>query len=91
MNWDTIWRDAVPSIAGAIVYDTKTETILGGRYLVAKTMKLPSGTIRRSQKHYFQRPAAIHHATKFLEQRAAKAGTEYVSGDGAKTMLYKPI
>ena len=90
MNWEIIFKDAVPSVAGVVVYDHGSNGGLG-RYTVAKTMKVPSGHTRMTQSYYSQRPAALRYARKFLDERAAKAGTKYVPGDGAKTLLFSPV
>jgi hypothetical protein len=101
-DWVTIFRDAVPGIAGVTVYDKTRQDILG-RYCVAKIMKVPnadpglaaegisSGPARQTQKNFTQRPAALRYARKFLQERAAKFGREYVTGGGAQTFGFKPI
>ncbi len=88
--FEPIWRDAVSGVAGVTVYDKGHNDILG-RYCIAKTMRLPNGKIRTTQTNRCQRPAAIRLAKKFLTGRAEKVGKEYVPGDGANTMGYKPM
>jgi hypothetical protein len=90
MNWTTIFRDAVSGVAGVTVYD-KGKTDVLGRYVVAKTMKLPSGKTRTTQCDYSQRPAALRYAVEFLQERAAKFSRQYVPGDGAATWGFKPL
>jgi hypothetical protein len=90
MNWEIVFKDAVAGVAGVIVYDKGSQDSLG-RYIIAKTMRLASGHTLTKQSYRRQRPAAVRYAEKFLNQRAAKAGTEYKPGDGARTMLYAPV
>jgi len=90
MSWQTIFRDAVPGVAGVAIYD-KGERDTMGRYVVAKTMKLPTGKYRTAQTDYDQRPAALVYAAKWLTGRAEKAGTTYTQGDGATTAGYRPL
>ncbi len=90
MSFEPIWRDAVTGVAGVTVYDKGHDDVLG-RYMVAKTMKLPNGSYRKTDRDYHQRPAALAHARKFLEARAAKAGTVYKPGAGKETIGYKPV
>lgn len=86
---NVIFRDAVPAVAGVEVRDHD-----GGaacfRYAVYKMLKVGDAT-RRTVTHYAQRPAALRYARQFLAERAAKAGTAYVPGAGASTMLFKPV
>lgn len=85
MSWETIFRDAVPAFAGVTVYDKGQGDGLG-RYVVAKTMKLPNGNFITRQCYYSQRPAALRYAHTFLAGRAAKAGLTYQPGDGRDTI-----
>jgi hypothetical protein len=80
-EWKTLFRDAVPGVAGVVVYDKGTSDALG-RYVVAKTMRLPSGKMRSTQCDYIQRPAALRYAKKFLFNRAAKVGKMFTPGEG---------
>jgi hypothetical protein len=84
-EWKTLFRDAVPRVAGVTVYD-KGECNSLGRYVVAKTMRLPSGKFRLTQSNYIQRPAALRYAKKFLSGRAFKAGKTYTVGDGKNSI-----
>ena len=90
MNWDVIFRDAVPACAGAVVYDKGRAGILG-RYVVAKTMKLANGRTRCTRGYFFQRPAALRAARNLLEARATKMGLKYVPGEGSKTLAFWPV
>jgi hypothetical protein len=90
MNWEIIFKDAVPSLAGVIVYDKKANDVLG-RYVIAKTMKTAKGGTLTTQTYRSQRPAALRFARKFLSTRATKAGVEYVPGSGAGTAMFKPV
>jgi hypothetical protein len=69
-----------------VVYDKGTSDALG-RYVVAKTMRLPNGQTRTPQSYYVQRPAALRYAKRFLAMRATKAGKSYTEGDGKKTIM----
>ena len=89
-DWEVIFRDAVSGLAGVTVYDTKRNDALG-RYVIGKVMKLASGRNRVTQSYSCQRPAALRRAVKFLNQRAAMAGRQYVPGDGVNTLAYKPV
>lgn len=92
MNWEILFKDAVAGVAGVIVYDTATgDGGALGRYIVAKSMKLANGRFLTRQTYYKQRPAALRYAEKFLNDRAKKAGVQYVPGDGARTLLYSPV
>lgn len=84
---NVIFRDAVPAVAGVEVTDYETGPY---RYVVRKMMKVGDAT-RRTVTHYAQRPAALRYARQFLAERAVKAGTAYVPGAGASTMLFKPV
>ena len=89
-DWTTIFRDAVPAVAGVTVYDKGYRDGLG-RYVVAKSMRLANGRLLTKQSYYAQRPAALAYAKRFLTERAIKAGATYTQGDGIKTMLFHPI
>lgn len=92
-DWKVIFRDAVSGVAGVTVYDKGRADILG-RYVVAKVMKFDRAwkpVYRHTQSYFVQRPAAVRRAKKFLQERAAKVGREYVSGDGAKTLGFAPL
>ncbi len=86
----TIFRDAVPAVAGVEVVDRGRDGFFLGRYAVHKMMRVGERT-RRTLTNYAQRPAAVRYAQKFLGERAAKAGTTYTPGAGAGTMLFKPV
>lgn len=89
-HWTTIFRDAVPRVAGVTVWD-KGYTDVFGRYFVAKLMKLQNGQTRLNQNYFSQRRAALRYARKFLAERAVKAGLTYTEGDGKNTMAgYQP-
>lgn len=88
-DWNVIFRDAVAGVAGVAVYDKGHNDILG-RYVIAKHMKCGNQN-RMTQSNRSQRPAALRLAVKWLESRAVKAGTSYTPGDGARTMLYRPV
>lgn len=90
MNWTVIFRDAVSGLAGVTVYDKGRSDVLG-RYVVAKVMKMANGRNRCTQSYRFQRPAALRMASRFLKERAEKFGREYVVGDGAGTLGFKPV
>lgn len=89
MNWKRIFRDAVPSVAGVVVYEKELSDSLG-RYVVAKTMDIGRRTYRNTQSNFKQRPAALRAARKFLNKRAEKAGKNYTPGDGVKTIAFQP-
>lgn len=89
-EWNTVFRDAVPGVAGVVVYDKGRVDVLG-RYVIAKSMKTAAGHFRTHQSDRCQRPAAVRFAVKWLKARAAKAGTEYVPGGGAKTLAFAPV
>ena len=90
-QWTAIFRDAVPAVAGVTVYDKGRADILG-RYVVAKTMKIQGKENSRThQKYFFQKPAALRYAEKFLTERAQKFGQSYAPGDGEKTWGFKPV
>lgn len=90
MSFEPIFRDAVSGVAGVTVYDKGANDILG-RYCVAKSMKLPNGKVRTTQKNYIQRPAALNYARKFLRSRASMVGKTYEPGDGKNTLAYCPL
>ena len=90
MSWTVIFRDAVPGVAGVVVYDKGQRDILG-RYCVAKTMKLPNGRTLHRQTNYVRKQAAVNYAEKFLERRGVAASTKYNPGDGAKTLAFSPV
>lgn len=89
-TFEPIFRDAVAGVAGVVIYD-KGHVNLLGRYVVAKSMRLPNGKFRMHQTYYCQRPAAFNYAKKWLAERAEKAGKTYVDGDGKNTWGFKPI
>lgn len=90
-EWKKIFRDAVPAVAGVVVYDKGRSDCLG-RYVVAKVMKIVGKEISRThQKYFYQKPAALRCAKKFLTVRAKKFGREYVPGEGAQTDAFKPL
>lgn len=88
--FEPIFRDAVSGVAGVVVYDKGQNDILG-RYCIAKSMTDKRGYFRTTQTNACQRPAAIRRAVKWLNKRAAMAGTTYTPGDGAKTWEFKPL
>ena len=90
MNWEILFRDAVPKVAGVVVYDKGAKDAIG-RFCVAKTIKLPNGQMRTTQSNRKQRPAALRLARNWLASRAKIMGVEYVPGAGAGTLLFKPI
>lgn len=84
----TIFRDAVPSVAGVSVDELDT---IGTRYAVHKMIKVGGENVRRSACYYTQRLAAVRYARKWLAERAKVAGTTYTPGSGVDTMLFKPV
>lgn len=89
-DWNVIFRDAVPGVAGVVVYD-KGKIDLLGRYVIAKSMKDKRGRFHATQSDNCQRPAAVRKAQKFLRKRAALAGAEYVPGGGKQTLAFAPV
>jgi hypothetical protein len=88
--FEPIFRDAVSGVAGVVIYDKGHNDNLG-RYVIAKNMKLPDGQFRHTQTNRCQKPAALRYAKNFLTERAEKVGREYVPGDGANTIAFKPL
>lgn len=86
MNWKCIFKDCVPSVAGVHVFD-KGHADSIGRYVVAKTMKLLDGRTLTKQTDFFQRPAALRYANRFLTERAAKFNRTYTPGDGRNSIM----
>lgn len=59
-----------PGIGRVTIYDRGHATCLG-RYQVSRTMQLANGKVKITHIYRHQRPAAIAHAQKWLDQRQA--------------------